>query len=678
MPPGLNPKYFSIASEGWKPGPYTEPSIGIRKREDMTFLVGVVDEVDEDRYVMTVNFYGGIGKINNIPITHPFASAAGYVAGMPQKGTIVIVGNQYDFRYPLAYIPNYVHALDAKNVRIYPEDLVVPTESNELFFKFPKLKKGEVALGSAQGVEVFLGNRYVLNHMTDEFVMDGNLDMTSTTSLNNWLFAGGVWRNAGVVTRNYLKKSNTKDGHFANVEMLEEGASRCRLKLAPEDTRMFSEYLIEVEDMTIEDAPRNEINSVRGDYDRQPVAVFAMGNFVGNNPNSDNYAKMLRAGLFSAPEDHEGQLTLEPLTGEDAENYGMSLVLFCPNRRNPESGSFIGIDKEGHYYQYVPAATGGGLGQGRSISIVAKGSKKEILGAEEKYGTSWDLYMDGGMRWVVGTHGEKDGSPYSNRSIDVRAKSSAFYMYGGTDDTVKDFNDSKKTLETSDLSKYRKIEKIDGKERQEVRGDREAIIGGSEKLQIAGMRSESIAGALSLNVGADMNVTVTSVLSHRAKQAQETFGSRVTTITEGDSELTIKPMKGVGNIKETIYGIGSRKLMVTTGNIEETIVTGKREVKITTGNNTFTIATGNHEMSTASGNISFSTKIGTFEAKSTVKSSLLADMTAGVVMVEGGSISLKTKEQLMGGVITEKTHRDYITGAPLAGSKTVKAAGVFG
>lgn len=664
----------NMKPKGWTPGPRLEPSLGQRKREDMTFLVGVVVSVDEDRYTMVVDLYGGYGQVNDIQITQPFAGSSSFIAAMPEIGTVVILANQYGFMYPLQYIPNYVHGLDSKNVRIYPDYINLPSP-NEIFYRFPKLKKGWLAFGSKDGVEAVFSDRLILRHALDEFVVDGDRDQMLATSMNNFVFAGGVWRNAGVVTRNFLRRSNTDDGQYAVVEQYKDGSVRTRLRNSDNDNRVFTEYLIEVEDMVYDQSPRNEVNSLNANDDRNPAAVFALGNLVGNNHGLENYARALKVGIFNSPEDDEGELTFEPISGDDL-RYGMAVTLFAPNRRNPEKGSIIAMDKEGHYYQFVRATSGGGIGGGRSISLVAQGSKKEILGPEMKYGSAWDFIANGGVRWVIGEHNERDGNPYAHRSIDVRTSSGAFYMYGGDSAAVMDFDDDSVELEPSDLRKYNKIEKVDGKERHEVEGDRETIVRSSEKLQIEGMRRESIAGAYSINVGQDMNIAVTSIFSEKVtKEKQETFGSRLTTVTSGDSELEVKSI--IGNIRETISKIGFRTTDVRVGGITETIKAGSRSLKITSGNSKSAIKVGNHSISTKSGNVSVTTRVGTYKAKSSVKASMVASL-AGTASIEGGSISLKSKERLMGGVVTDKTHFDYITGAPLVGSKSVKAAGLPG
>ena len=657
------------------PNSSTLPPLGMRVRDNLDFIVGTVQDVDEDRYAMTIEASENIGIFNNIPIYQPFAGTGSYIGGMPEIGSTVILAKVNGTYSPLCYIPNYDDGLDFKNTRIYP-DGINPPQSNEMFFRFPKLRRGQVAMSSSEAAEVFLGDRVQLKQMLRELVVDGKLDHIAATSINNYLFSGGVWRNAGIITRNSLKKSNTDDGHFAEVEPLGDGSSRCRLRLAPEDGRLFSEYLVEVEDVSFEEPPMNEVNSSSSDTARNPVAVFSMGNLVGNNSTLDNYGKVLKVGLFNSSEDDEGQFTFEPLVGDDALKYGMAISLFNPLRRNPEIGSFMGIDKEGHFYQYVPSASCGGLGKGRSISIVARGSKKEIFGKDSKRGNSWDLVTEGGIRWVVGNHNERDGNQYYNRSIDVRTTSTAFYMYGGTDPEVKDFEDDQETLETRDLRKYGKIEKVDGNERHEVEGNRETIVRSSEKLQIAGMKHEAIAGACTMTVGQDLNIVVTSVFAEKViKEKQETFGSRLTSITSGDSELEIKAP--VGGIKETITKLGYKMTSVATGSISEDIKAGDKSVNIKVGNYGTKIKTGTYSVNVKTGSIDLKTDVGVFIAESKIDASLVASL-AGTASVEGGSINLKSKEKLMGGVVTDKTHFDYITGAPLVGSKTVKAAGLPG
>jgi len=665
--------YNDLKRVGWSPGPDTKPSLGMRKREDNTFLMAVVTAVDDDRQTMDVQTYGGYGSFEGIPITHPYAGTNSYIAAMPQIGSRVILANEYNLMYPIFYLPDYIYALDGKNVKTYPEGINLP-QSNELVFNFPKLKRGDIAMSSSNGAEVTLNERYAARHLDVEFIMDGLAGHTISSSASSFMFSGGVWQSCGIVTRNLYDSTREDESSFAETEITAGGAKRTRLPFETGGNRYFSEYLIEVEDLVTDETPKNEVNSGLSDNNRNPAAVLAMGNLVGNNSSRESYGQILKANLFSTADDREGLFSLDAMSPDDAQRYGMAVSIFAPNRRNPEKGGFIGIDKEGHLYMYAPSGTGGGIGKGRSMSILADGSKKEVYGRDSKYGASWDLSTRGGLHWSIGDHNDRIGNPYAGRSIDIRTSGTAFYMYGAADPDVYDFDDDEELLET--LRRYRKIEKVDGGERVEIGGNREALIESSDLKSVGGMHREGVAGAYTLNVGQDMNVAVASVYAERAvKEKQETYGSRLTTVTSGDSELEVNSI--VGNITESITKVGSRETSVRLGKIKETIRAGDRETKITAGDSETSIKLGDYKVAIKSGNVDLSTKVGSFTAKSKFKATVKASL-AGSVNVEGGSIKLKSKERLMGGVITEKTHFDYVTGAPLVGSKTVKAAGLPG
>jgi hypothetical protein len=334
------------------------------------------------------------------------------------------------------------------------------------------------------------------------------------------------------------------------------------------------------------------------------------------------------------------------------------------------SRGFLGLDKEGHFYQYIPAATGGGLGGGRAMSIVARGSKKEIWEADTRYANSWDLKTTGGVLWNIGSYDEKDGNPYSNRSMDVRTSSSVFYMYGASlPDTLKDFD--KADTYVKDLRNYFKIEKISGKERHEVQHGRETIIGSYDKIRVNGARVEKIMGAHTLSVGANMNIVVGDAFTEKvSKEKQEAFGNRKTTMTQGSSELTIKAIQG--DIKETITMQGGRFTSVKLGNIQETVKIGNRTTSITTGSHSVQTKLGDLKMNTKSGQVAMQTKTGSVGVKASLNIDIKT-MVASNVNLTGGTLNIKGKTSATTGIVTGKTHQDYITGSYLGKSQTVTA-----
>ena len=77
-------------------------------------------------------------------------------------------------------------------------------------------------------------------------------------------------------------------------------------------------------------------------------------------------------------------------------------------------------------------------------------------------------------------------------------------------------------------------------------------------------------------------------------------------------------------------------------------------------------------MKTKAGQLSLQAKVG----KVKIESSLGMNIKTGIasnVNISGGTIKLKGKTQILSKVITDRTNLDYVTGAPLKGSMSVKA-----
>jgi len=652
-----------------------QPTLSARKRTDITFLLGTVTSVDYEKQSMTVTLIDKQGIIQDVPITQPYAGTSSYIMATPEQDSMVIIGFQDNKIYPVAYMPNYTFGFEGKNVRRWP-DTVKTDERNEFFFRVKKLLPGDVALGSAQGTEIHLGEALKLDDRNgNSFILRSMDDSLISTSLNNSVFCSGIWLNAGIIKRNSIDPIDIDDiphverEHYADAKF--NYVFRPTVGGVPESDPYYTEYLIEVEDKGFGFQPANDINAESNTTIRKPIIILSMGNFVGNNQQVQSYGKILRPVLFRDPSDDIGGFTLEPLSGDEVDRYGMAFTLFKPNRTDPSTGAFFGVDKEGHFFQFIPNATAGGLGNGRSMSIVALGSLKETWGADSRYNNSWDLKTVGGIRWDLGAHNERDGNPYSHRSIDIRTSSSALYRYGDSVPVeLKDFDDSKKTLDN--VRAYFKIEKVGGKERKEVTGTRETIVDGSDKLRIDGAREETVIGAYTINAGSNMNLIVGDVFSENVtKEKSETFGSRKTTILKGSSELVVDSV--IGNITEKINKVGNRNVTLKTGSINENITTvGSRSFKTKAGDFKVSSTQGDVLISTKLGQLSMKTKVGAVRLQASQSINIKTSRAANVD-VTAGSINLKGRG-VMGGVITSKSHKDYITGAFLVGSLSVKAS----
>lgn len=660
-----------------------KPPEGMRAR-DLRFVLGTVIHYDSRKHQITVSLFDGEGDKLNIPVSQPFAGTNSYIAGMPDIGSVVILARVQDVYILMGYYPTYEASLRGTYIKKWKDSIKVAGK-NDYFLRFPRMAPGDVAMSSSHGPELYLD--YDLRMSTgfgDELVMRTNDHSIVKTSINSYLFMGGVWSNAGIIYRNSLEESNVADGQFAVREINPEGKVRYPLiadNASGSAQKYYSEFLLEVEEQTEKATPRNDVNGVFNRKPRVPNAVFSMGNFVGNNSTKlDTYGKLLGVQLFKSPDDLGGVFNLTSLSGDSASDYGLAITLFKPTERNYNMGTLLGIDKEGHFYQYVRSASGGGLGKGRSMSILADGSKKEQYGQESSFGNSWDMTTSGGIRWIVGNHSARD-KRYKEKSIDIRTTKGIFSYYGAP---AEDLQTEYKLYEWDDVEQeevlvnntaaYKKIEVVNGKERSEVYGTKESTVTGNEAVRVYGGKTERVGGVYKVDAGSKIEMhTSDGYVATVSKEMQEKFGSRKTTITQGKSELLIDTKDGTGGISEQIRYSGNKELTIGTGSIKEKIlIRGGKEFSTTTGDYKVSMLTrGNFNVKTISGDMLMNTKQGSLELKTKVgganiESSLVAN-------VKGSKIVLKGRNFIKGGIITDKTHQDYIVGSYLRGSKTVQA-----
>lgn len=652
--------------------PGAKPSPGIRIKDDLLFNTGVITNVDPDRWMVDIELFDRKGLLSGIKLTQSYAGTSSYMAAMPDRGTIVIVATTAKHKWILAYLPNYLLALDGESVQKWPDELN-PSDINVYHYRFRKLLPGQLALGSGEGCELFLGN-----DINMETGMGNGLQMRQfeknniLTGINNSVFSSGVWCNAGAVLRNSPSSSKLKEeGFFSDPIILPN--KRIIREYKPYGNEQYdgylSEYHLEVEDVGSSALPVNDINGESNTTARNPIAIFSLGNYVGNDDRfPDTYGKALGVNLFKDPDDQDGLFKFIPLPHNLFSGIGIAAALFKPDKRDKDQGAFFGIDKEGHFYHYLPAATGGGIGNGRSLSVLARGNRKEIWGKDNSLGNSWDYKAEGGIRWDIGSHDSGDNNPHKGRSFDIKTSSSVFFMFGSAaTNKVMQFDAKKKEIE--DLSGYKKIEKVAGNERKEIDNTRETIIKGNERLQIQGMKQQTIGAGYSTNVGVNMTLSVGSVYSESVtKEKRESFGSRVTNVTSGSIETNVT----LGNITEKIKA-GSRstdikagfiKNNVEAGSILNTIKAGMFSATTDQGIITFKTKQGNYILSTNNG-------VGIFSANLGIN---IKTNKAATTNITSGSVNLIGKTMTTGGVVTTLTHKDYITGAPLVGSTTVMAS----
>jgi hypothetical protein len=405
------------------------------------------------------------------------------------------------------------------------------------------------------------------------------------------------------------------------------------------DTQYYTEFRVDVDELADGKLDINDINSESPLITHDPIITMAMGNYVGaDKKDLQKYGLILKPAMFSSEQDQDGEFGLNwavQNNGVDEPSIlGLAYALHCL-----KSGTFIGIDKEGHYHMHLARSAANPLGAGRSMSILADGNLKEIWGRANTDGNSWDLTAKGGIRWNVGSHNENG----TGRSIEIKTDNGMYLEVGGNDDNG-----------------IAKVEVIMGDSAETVTGQKIEVYN-AQDLTILGLKNENIYGSASESCQVDKSVNVLGVSTEVVvKEKQCKFGTRKTTITSGNDELTVVK----GNIEETILTFGKKTTLVTTGNIEENIIAGNRKTSIKAGSYSVNVSAGSIELKTTVGSVKVS---GT---SVTIQGGLSVNIKAPFVRVGNGAP--------FGGAVTGlpgiPSYYDAITGTPLLGSMRVGIA----
>jgi len=614
--------------------------------------IGVVKEIDMDKYEMTIEWTHQTGVRSKIPISFPYVGPAGCMGMVPEVGAIGIFGF-YDegggkgSPLCLAYVSSgLANALEYNDVQVKP-DSISTDDTNIIQHKFRKITSGEMILSSPSGGQILVSKGIqLLDSLQDGIIIRDEDQSIIATSLNNFIFADGASVMAGPIIRNGLMLYDLKGNKLPglNGSSISMPGGRENTYIIPfgdpvlYDSQFYTEYRVDVDEKGDGKLDLNDINSNQGISNRRPIVSMVMGNFVGNNKTDQSYGKILRPQIFLRPDDAVGSFQLVSCIQTNATDE--PAVLGLAHALNFSSGAFLGIDKEGHYFINLPSSISNPLGAGRSMSIAAAGSLKESWGASNGNNNSWDLNATGGIKWNVGAHNLNQ----FRRSIDITTSSSISINVTGADDngTAKEESYFGNALET-------------------VVGSKTTDIAEKYSLTIKGMKVENIYGSAAEAVQVDKTVSVTGVYSEIVvKEKQQKYGKRKTTITVGNDELTLL----AGNILETIVTFGNRTSTITTGNNTEIIGTGNKTTTIATGNFTVAIGAGNVSVVTAAGVISM-TATGTIN----ITSASMVNLTAPMVNMGGVPIGA-----VMAGLPGVPSDFCKISGMPFRGSMTVKTA----
>jgi len=644
-----------IINRGQKPPSIFSNNKGSNEFNRYFYLrIGVIREIDYDKYEMIIAWKDQTGVISKIPISFPYAGPAGCMGMVPEIGSIGIFGYLNDGTGTgsplcLAFLTSgLANALDYNTVKILP-DSISSVEKNRIHHKFRRISEGEMIMASPFGGHILVNKDTVISdNMEDNLIIRGSDQSIIATSLNNFVFADGISIKSGQIIRNGLMLYDLNGNKIRglNGSLLTVSPSRDNVYIVPfgkpvlYDSSYYIEHRVDVDEKGDGKLDINDINKNNGISTRDPIVSQILGNYVGDIKSDEKtYGKLLRPQIFIKPDDEKGFFSLlacNQFNGVDEPSLlGLAYALHFH-----KTGAFFGVDKEGHYYVNLGSSVVNPIGPGRSMSLNAQGSLKESWGAAAYDNNSWDLTTTGGVKWNIGSHnaaGEK-------KSIQISTSNSISIEAMGVDD-----------------SGNAKTETYFGNTHESVSGNKTVEVTETYDLLVKGLKSEDIYGSASESVQANKTVSVLEVYSEIVvKEKQQKYGKRKTTITSGNDELTVL----AGMINETIATFGNKKTQITTGNIQEIIGTGNKTVTIAVGNFVISVSAGNVVVTAGASSITM-TPVG---AISIVGASTI-NMTAPLVNV--GAIPVGA---VVAGIPGIPSHFDYVVGIPPRGSLTVKTA----
>jgi len=564
--------------------------------------IGRIVAVDPARLQVTVDWSitKNEGQRDGVPISFSQFNPKGFGGSLPEKGALGVFGfyDEGDGKGSpilLTYLPTGLDAALSHNpvkIKSNAEARATGTDGsgdvNEINFGQRQLTQGDSALTSKFGGSLFVNkNVEIKDGVHDSIVLREDDQSIIATSLNNYTFADGVSINIGQILRNKLRVYDDNGQKIKNYgSSVSMSCGKDNIYIVPHgdpitaETQYYTEYRVDVDEYGNGKTDLNDINSSSPLSDRDPIVSLVMGNYVGSDIRDvQKYGFPLKARIFNAANDYVGNFDLEKaiqLNNLDEPGVlGLAYALHCTKTQ-----AFFGVDKEGHYYVHLPASVNNPLGGGRSMSLLAHGSLKEVWGASTDTNNSWDLATNGGVTWNIGSHNQDR----NNRSIEIEASNGIYINVAG-----------------EDADGFAKVETFTGDISETVSGDKNSscanlTVGstGFMEEKIGGTYSIGVAGDMSLNVGGFKGFSETII-----KEKNSIIGSRKTKIATGSDDLLIV----LGNLKETLT-FGQRITTVATGGISNTIGAGSFTNTIGTGSYTLSVGAGAINLTTAAGVVS--------------------------------------------------------------------------
>jgi hypothetical protein len=690
----------------------------VQKGEDATFQqqgdfykflqIGTIVRVDNERNVVDIQFVSNPLVTRNVPITAPFFTGRSFIGGMPEEGSAVICGyikltNKIGTPLILAYLDKqYFNAISyAYTSGKTSNDILELTSIHDKIgwavrrLKRRKLYPGDINFESTQGSELLLDDSVFLSDSKMNEILISSSDRTVyTNSINNFLYT-----NAGRILNGLIVRQNSP---FLQPILLDNGQNYYLVSDGSnsENGKTFTEMRTELREIgssvldVIKSFDDDDYSNSSPDGKLLVIQVF--GTVVGNDRKKiEHYGQILRPQIFSS---HDNNYVVQDIVCKPSEYYNLASAY----QMKFASGAKFDIDKEGHTFMYLPASSlAHPLGGGRSLEFAADGSIKIVLGKNTTGEKSLELFTKG--RSII------------HFGFDSNSLSSLDWVLDRAMYTKVIAPDKEGFAVKNDFNGHM-YEKVRGDKTLDVDGSYHIIVKGKIQEDIHGAKVENYINDKMTNYGGDYQEIVTKQRQSKygeghiidiATKGQEltivegslketlTLGNKEVKLIAGDSTETLllgskKTSLIAGDFKESLLKgnketsivLGDHKLDVTTGNISQSIKLGDNKEDIASGNKKISIKVGNFEVSVTSGNVVVKTATGKVDiTASTQKATIVGMMgveiksAAKVVinapMVEIGGTPAK------GGVVTGlpgvPSHMDYITGAPLKGSATVKA-----
>ena len=385
-----------VYNRGEKPANAFSQKFGPQAANKYFYLrMGVVSNIDYDKYEMTITWSKRTGGRSQIPISFPYIGPAGCIGMVPEIGSIGIFGffkegdSEKGSPLCLAYLPPGLGTMIEHNIiKILPD--VIPTDDvNEVAHKFRKLGKNKLIVTSADGGTVFFNQNVEIYDQNKDgiFIRSGDQSIIST-AIHNFMFADGASISSGPAQRNGMVLLDSKGNKipFINGSSLPIPGGKEITWIVPHgdpikyDTQYYTEFRVDVDELADGKLDINDVNSEASITTRDPIVTMALGNYIGaDKRDQQKYGLILKPMLFSSESDQDGNFGLNwAVQNNGVDEPAILGLAYALNFL--KSGTFMGVDKEGHYHMHLARSAANPLGAGRSMSILADGNLKEIWG----------------------------------------------------------------------------------------------------------------------------------------------------------------------------------------------------------------------------------------------------------------------------------------------------------